>query len=349
MQQGQHFDVLQQLNKIASEHGGMANLSQIIKAAETNSTYTFDPAVRSVFTPENLDYEIKMTVPMDTPMRNRLPRKPGLGMATAWERLISKLHSRSGGAAGNGTNTSIAFADATAPNETSQQYTVESAPYKLLGRKIEVGGLAIAASNNRPGVAGNMFTDRRRTKMIEVMIGEEELIIGGDKTANALEFDGFGAQITTYSGVRSLLSVSGVNDDIATVFKEGGRPTALLVNSRQTTSLGNQLQGTGAIQRIVVDNQGNAIGGLRLAKIMNQLDGSLIDMITSRYVANQGFLLTEKANTGEVYIEMEDLIPMSQVDVPSAVFSTVSFVLEASVLKVMAEPYQYKYTGQALF
>lgn len=323
-----------------------ATMQEIAKAAETISTNTFSPDSRSVFSPENLEAEVKLTVPSDTPLRNRFPRSRGMGEASAWKRLTSKLHSVSGGAAGVGTNTDISFADAGAPNETTQTFTVTSAAYKLLGRKIELGGLAIAASNGE--ARENVWSQRRRHKMVELMVGEEELIIGGSSSNSTTQFDGLGVQITTNSGVRSLLTVSGINADIETIFKEGGSPTLLVANARNTRALSDELQGTGSIQRIIVDNQGNGIGGVRLAKMVNSIDGSLIDVVTSRYTANQGFLLDERSSSGEVWIDMQDLIPMSQVDVPSSNFSRISFVLEATVLRVIGEPYQYKYTGVAL-
>lgn len=324
----------------------MATIAQLQKSAETISTNTFSPEDRSVFSPENLEAEVKLTVPTDTPLRNRLPRKSGYGQATAWKRLTSKLHSRSGGVAGTGTNTDISFADAGAPEETSQTFTVTTAAYKLLGRKIELGGLHIAAS--RGEVSEDAFQQRLRHKIVETMVGEEELILGGDASNNSTEFDGLGAQITTNSGVRSLITVSGVSADIETVFKEGGESTLLIANARNTRALADELQGTGSIQRIVVDNQGNGIGGIRLAKMINPITGGLIDVVTSRYVANQAFLLDERSSSGEVWIEMEDLIPMSRVDVPSSNFSTIAFVVEGTVLKVIGEPFQYKWTGCAV-
>lgn len=180
------------------------------------------------------------------------------------------------------------------------------------------------------------------------MIGEEEQIIGGNSSSVSTQFDGLNKQITTNSGYRTLLSVSGINADIETIFKEGGSPTLLVANSRQTRALSDELQGTGSIQRIIVDNQGNGIGGVRLAKMVNAIDGSMIDVVTSRYVANQAFLLDERASSGEVWIDISELIPMSQVDVPSSNFSQISFVLEALALRVIGEPYQYKYTGLAI-
>lgn len=339
------MEVTEQLSKALMD-GGVQTLSEFAKAAETIATNTFSPASRSIFSPENLEAEVKLLVPMDTPMRNRLPRVQGLGEATAWKKLTSKLHHRSGGAAGIGTNTSIAFADAGAPNETTQTFVVTSEAYKLLGRKVELGGLAIAASRGES--REDVYQQRQRHKLVELMIGEEELIIGGDKTANTLEFDGLSAQITTNSGLRSLLSVSGMNADIETIFREGSMPTMLLCNSRQSRALADELQGSGSIQRIMVDNQGNGIGGMRLAKFVNSIDGSLIDIVTSRYVADQAFLLSERSSSGEVWIDMSDLIPVSRVDVPSSNFSSISFVLEATTLRVIGEPFQYKYTGLAI-
>lgn len=339
------FDTQDLMKSLRSN--GFNSAGEFAKAVETIATNTFDPETRSIFSPENLDHIIKLIIPKDTPLRNRLPRTPGLGQATAWERLTSKLHVNSGGVAGIGTNTSIAFADGGEPNETEQTFVVESQAYKLLGRKIQVGGLAIAASRTNPG--GNQFEQRRRHKIIEVMLGEEELLIGGDATVNPLEFDGLGKQILTNSGVRSLLTVSGLNEDIAnTVYKEGGSPTMILANARQTQGLSDELQGTGSIQRIVIDDQGQAIGGLRVTKMVNAVDGGLIDILTSRYVADQGFLLQERDVSGEAVIDVSVLIPMSQIDVPTTTFATTSFVVEAEALRVMAEPWQFKFTGQAL-
>lgn len=321
--------------------------AEILKAAETIATNTFSPDDRSVFSPENLEEDVKILVPTDTPIRNRLPRSPGLGEASAWKRLTSKLQTGSDGVS-TGTNTSISFADAGAPNETTQTYDVVSAAYKLLGRKIEVGGLAIAASRGGITPESNVFEHRQRIKMMEVMLGEEELIIGGDTDTSTLQFDGLGKQITTNSGTASLLTASGINVYNETLFRAGASPTMLVAGVTQTRALADELQGSGSIQRIVVDNQGNGIGGMKLSKIVNSVDGSLIDVLTSRYVGGNAFLLTERSPAGETWIDMQDLIPMSRVDVPSSNFSTISFVVEATVLRVIGEPYQFEIGGLAI-
>lgn len=312
------------------------------KAAETNATYTWDPSSRSVFAPENLDEDIKILAPIGTPVRNRIPRVKGIGSAASWKKMTSKLHSN---AAGGGTNSTIFFADAGAPNETSQTYSISTAAYKLLGRKVEVGGLANASSNGQPG--GSMLEQRERIKINEVMLGEEEAIIGGDSAYSALEFDGLLKQITTYSGTASLLTVSGIGVYCATLFAEGASPDLLLLHSRQKRALADELQGTGSIQRIVADQQGAATGGINLKSIISPVNGSAIDIEVSRYVNNNALLLTTKTEAGEPCMELEDLIPMSRIDVPSSNFSYIRFIVAATVLKLMFEPYQYKIQGLA--
>src|SRR3990172_2934442 len=195
----------------------------LLKAAETTSTYTFSPVTRSIFSPENLDEKIKFLVPIDTPIRNRLPRVPGSGQMAEWKRMTSAIHSRMHPTANVpvGTATQIAFADAGAPGETSQTYSATSAAYKLLGRKLEVGGLALAASKGRDGQP-DMQAGRERAKIYEVMLGEEELIIAGDTANSALEFDGLYKQITTNSGSVTFLTASGVGNFCQTLFGVGG-------------------------------------------------------------------------------------------------------------------------------
>lgn len=325
---------------------------ELAKAAEVKTSYTFSPETRSIFSPENLEADVKLMVPTETPIRNRLPRSRGYGEASAWKKLTSQLQTGSDGVS-TGTNTTVAFADAGAPSETSQTYSVTSAPYKLLGRKVEVGVLANAASRGGITPETDMYSHRQRIKMLEVMLGEEEMIISGDVDTShggvsGLEFDGLGQQITTNSGNAALITASGIGVYCQTLFRLGGSPTMLVANARQTRALADELQGSGSIQRIVVDNQGNGIGGMRLSKIVNPIDGTLIDVMPSRYVGGNAFLLTERSPAGEVYIDMQDLIPMSRVDVPSSNLSTISFVFEATVLRVIGEVYQYEIGGLAL-
>lgn len=315
----------------------------IAKAAETNSTYTFSPTTRSVFAPQNLDEKIKFLAPIDTPLRNRFPRTKGMGQATSWKQLTSGLSMTAQGSL-LGTNTAVSFADATAPNETSQTYVVKNQAYQLLGRKLEVGGLALASSKGRAGEE-DMQTDRERIKMYEVMLGEEELLLTGDSNVTN-QFDGLYKQITTNSGNTSLVTASGIGTFARTLYGWGAEPTLLVTSAQQLQALADDLEKAGSIQRVVISQgeRSGVVGGLALSKIVNPVTGTLIDVVPSRFVGRDGLLLTEKSPAGEAYIEVEELIPMSRVDVPSATFSYISFVLEAVALKVLNERAQYKFT-----
>ena len=324
----------------------------ILKAAETLSTNTFAPPTRSVFAPENITPDIKLIVPVQTAVRNRLPRVEGYGQAAVFKRLTSRLHSNTG-AGGVGTNTSVAFADAGAPNATNQTYDTVSYPYKLLGRKVEVGGLAIAASRGGTGpgtgpVSGdNMLTAREKVKALEVMLGEEEIIIGGDVAVDANQYDGMGKQITTNSGNAALLTASGIGNFCNTAFLAGGDFSVVFANARQCRAIADNLEWSGSILRAMISQDG-VTAGYKVNNIINPVTGSVMDLKVSRYVGGDAYLLTEKSEAGENWIQIDELIPMSRVDVPSANFSQIRFLIEALVLEVIGEPFQMKVSGLAI-
>lgn len=332
-------------NEIGATLAEIKNL--IAKSAEVKTTYTFDPESRSIFSPENLDEEIKFLVPVDTPLRNRFSRKAGKGEAAVWKVMTSGLHTGVG-LTPTGTNSSIAFADAGAPNETTQTYSTATAVYKLLGRKLEVGGLALAASKGRDGQP-DMQKARERVKMYELMLGEEELLIAGDAATRTSEFSGLNKQITTNSGSTTFVTASGVGSWCRSLYGYGADPTLLIASARQLQALADNLEASGSIQRVAVvqAQQAGMIGGFALSKIVNPVTQSLIDVKPSRFVGLGGLLLTEKSPAGENWIEIEELIPVSRVDVPSSNFSYISFVLEALALKVIGEPFQYKFNTGA--
>lgn len=324
----------------------------IMKAAELLATSTFSPPTRSVFAPENITEDIKLLVPVHTPIRNRTPRVDGFGQAAVFKKLTSKLHSNTG-SAGVGTNTSVAFADGGAPNETSQTYSTVAFPFKLLGRKVEVGGMAIAATANQLGnnaVTGgnNMLTSRERTKAVEVQIGEEELLISGSVAIDANQFDGLGIQITTNSGNAALLTASGIGNFCQTSFDAGGDPTVIYANARQCRAIADNLEWSGSIQRAMISNTGAVTAGYKVKDVINPITGNLIDLEVSRYVGGTAYLLTETDVSGENWVQVEQLIPMSRVDVASQNFSQIRFILEALVLEVIGEPFQMKIGGLAL-
>lgn len=320
-------------------------LQDTLNKAVTNSTYTFSPATRSIFAPENLDPVVKLVVPTDAPLRNRLPRVQGFGQAAAWKRMTSQLHPRlpnTGGAAGTGT--SGFFADAGTPGSTTQTFTVVTAAYKNIGRDVEIGRQALASSRGYQDIRDELV----KIKVLEVMLAEEDGIINGDSNFDANSFDGLIKQLTTNSGTMSLLTASGVGNQIQTpMWQYGSRPELLVANPRQIKALADDLQGSGSIQRIVVGNQGEGIGGVHMAKIVNPIDGSLIDVIAHRLMGTWALLLDIKGDAGQNWIEMEDLESMRVYEPPVSTHSVLSRVYETTVLKVINETAQIKIGGLA--
>lgn len=320
----------------------LAQLGEVINKAVTNGTYTMAPPTRSIYSPENLDPTIKHVIPLKAPVRNVIPRTRGFGQVATWRKLTSRLD----GAAG-GTGTRAGFADAGQPNQTTQTYTLATAPYKNLGRDVELGRQALAS--NKGGNLEDMRQHEEFVKSVEVILTEEDCILNGDVSVTSTEFDGLAKSITTNSGTAGYITASGIGGYSQTLFTAGAEnATHFVASARQQRALADDLQGTGSIQRIVVDNQGNGIGGVSVQKIVNPVTGSMITIVPSRYAGSFGYLLTVTDATGQNWLEMEDLEPLSVYDVPTANHSIVSRVYETTVLKVIAENYQYKIGGLSL-
>jgi hypothetical protein len=322
----------------------------IAKAAVTNASYTFSPATRSIFAPENLDPVIKVIPPTATPVRSLIPRSKGFGQAAAWKKLTSQLapgNKGTGvivGGSTSGTGVDASFADGGQPTSTTQTFTVVTAAYKNVGLDVEVGRQAIASSRGYQDIRDELV----RFKTLEVMLAEENLMLNGDAVLNSTEFSGFSKLFTTNSGTLSLLTASGIGTQITSPWWDyGANFQALVCNPRQVSALADSLQGSGAIQRIVVDNQGAAIGGVALSKIVNPINGSLIDVVASRYAGGWAYLLTITLPSGENALEMEDLEPLSVYEPATANHSVISRIYETTVLKVIYEPYQVKIGGLA--
>lgn len=316
-------------------------ISDEVRKAVTQSTYSFSPSDRSIYSPENLDPVVKTIVPTATPVRAQLPRKPGMGEAASFNKLTSKLDPTA-----TGTGTRVGFADAGQPSETTQSYEFVSYPYKNLGRDVEIGRQQIAANRG-----SNLEDVRAREEMIkttEVLLGEEVMTLTGDAALYSTEYSGFSKLITTNSGTAGLLTTSGVSNYAQTLFQNGADLVShLILNPRQNRALSDQLEATGSIQRITVGDQGSVTGGQHLTNIVDGNTGNLIKVVTSRYSASWAFLLSVRSAAGEAWIEMEDLESISIYDVPTSNHSILSRVYETSVLKVIGEPYQYKIGGLA--
>lgn len=323
----------------------VSNLIQSeIQKAVTQTTYTFSPPARSIYSPQNVDPIVHLIVPKTSPLRNALPRSPGFGEATAFNMVTGRLDPAAGG-----TGTKVGFADAGQPSQTTQTTVFTSYPYKNLGRDVEIGRQQIAA--NRGSNLEDIRASQEMIKTAEVLLGEENLLMNGDAVAEATEFSGLAKILTTNSGTAGLLSASGVAIFAGSLYTNGSDYVShLVLNTRQNRALSDQLEGSGSTQRIIqVQNttaEGTVIGS-SVKGIIDSNTGNEIAVITSRYAGTYAYLLSVRSAAGETFVEVEDLEAMSIYDVPTANHSVVSRVYETSVLKVIGEAWQYKIAGLA--
>ena len=318
------------------------------KSAVTNASYTFAPATRSIFNPENLDPIVKLLPPTATPVRSLLARSKGYGQASAWKMLTSQLAPAAtySGLTVSGTSTSGFFADGGTPYSTTQTFQVMTAAYKNIGRDVEVGRQAIASSRGYQDIRDQLV----KIKMLEVMLAEEDAILNGSISADINSFDGLATTLTSnvVNVAGGYLTVSGVGSALRQAWNNwGAQPGVLVVTARQQQALADDLQGSGSIQRIVVADQAGATGGVRLASIVNPIDGTLISVVTSRYANTNGYLLSLADAAGQTWLEMEDLEGLSVYEPPVSTHSVISRVYETTVLKVIGEVKQIKLTGLA--
>lgn len=96
---------------------------------------------------ENLEAEAKILVPLETPVRNKLPRIPGAGLASKWKQLTSLGggYGTSVDQPGGVSNLQMFFGEAGAPAAHTSVYADKTASYKLLGDFGSVTGFAMAA------------------------------------------------------------------------------------------------------------------------------------------------------------------------------------------------------------
>jgi len=317
----------------------------IKKAAVSTSTYTFQPPQRSIFSPENLMSTIQVLVPLTSPVRDILPRTEGFGQAAGWNKLVSPLDNTA-----SGTNTDIGFADGGQPNQTTQTYSFTSQAYKNLGRDVEIGRQQIAA--NRGGNLEDIRNQQEKIKATELILGEEVMIMHGESASSSVDFDGLDIQLVTnvnYNYVNSYLTISGVGQQCQVQYMKGADNIDLLIaNPRQQQALGDDLQRTGSIQRIIQSNQDGTTGGMRVTHIVNPVSGTDVQLVASRYAYASAYLLETRSIAGDSGVEMEDLEAISVYDVPTADHSIVSRVYESSVLKVILEPFCGRFSGLLL-
>jgi hypothetical protein len=259
---------------------------------------------------ENLEAEAKVLVPLDTPVRNLLPRTVGSGKASAWKQVTSL----------GGTSTRAFFAESGAPADHATSYADKTATYKLLGTFGSVTGFAMAAGANFQ----NQLATEKANALKNLMLNEENALINGDSTStaapwgdgtNALAFDGLVSLIATANGTPSnqvqtgvgSLSTTLIDGILGHLYTQGARGVYMILNEQECRSLVHLAEGSGSIIRVMATSDGKAVLGVQVTGYVHPITGEMVDIYPSRYLAAGTMLFGSR--------QLPDGSPAADVDV----------------------------------
>jgi len=291
----------------------------------------------AILTRENLSAFVNRLPFKETPIRDRLTRKVGSGLAASWNVMTAM-----------GTGNSP-FAEGGTPTEDATSYARRSAIYKELGKTKSVTDKMLAA--------GKSFMDQEAEQtevaMREVIQDEEQLIITGDSGAVATQFDGLDELITTNSlddangalGFRTDLLDEAVADLVNTY---GVRPTAIYCSYGMKRAINQSLAGD---VRVNINQGPQTELGTGLDITYYQSMVGKIPIIATFAIADDTtsypgntvgnmYMVTEKwANQDVIY--MEDLYPLGKSMLDRTGAAIKFMVTECTVLVCRAEEFQY--------
>lgn len=285
-----------------------------------------------VMSREDLSDIVTKMFPKDTPVRNRLKRVKGNGLAHSWNQLVSL-------GSGGGY-----FTEGGLPTVADSIYVRKSAPYKLIGNVVRISDLMIASGAN--------FTDslafERENKILKTMLDEENLLINGQAATGS--FPGLFEQITT--NVKDMagapITLQDLNEMLERIYLEGGTPRAIILGPREKRGLNNSL--LSLIRYAQPTATGDAKAGMSVQTL--ESDFGEIDLIVSRNMApvldvpsgemrSKLLILDDMASVDNGNaIEVCELVPMSKKPLGPTSSSVEELIWEAITLVVRAEVFQ---------
>ena len=332
------------MNKIGTNFmGSAAEVDQAIE--RINKAISSTDVTGLLLVREDLQNELAIANPTDTPLRNRLTRVPGNGSAHAWYRAQPTVQTE-GRFLGTGPTGGF-FARGGLPTATQVSYQYMSAPYVSLGDIVEVTLF--------DQMAGKTYTDVKKLqlklKMINVALMEEWAIINGNSVSNPYQFDGLNQIITSNitdlaGGAYTLAAVTTTMRNIATV---GGKPQALVHSYREHQTFSSLV--LGSYYRLFQQGAGalaDVPAGVAVTRWVSPF--GTVDIIGSRfitpatgYTTNFALVLDDKSMTEDgCAVSMVDLMPISSIDLALLQTAYRTLVAQFTVLMVTIEAFQGK-------
>lgn len=315
------------------------DIQKTLEAVEkTISTPAYTNPATMTLVRENLSGFVTRLTDRETPLRDRLPRKPGSGQAASWNVLT---------AIGTGN---APFAEGATPTEDNATYARRSAIYKELGKTKSITDRMLAA--------GASFTDQEAEQtevaIREVIQDEEQLIITGDATNTPTQFDGLQSLITT-NVIHDANNALGFRTDlidqaVALIMTNYGvRPTAIYCSYGMKRAINQSLAGDVRVNL----NQGNQVAsGVEVS--MYQSMAGMLPIVATFAIADDSvtyagntvsdiYVVTEKAKGTDV-IYLEDLYSLGKSMLDRTGAAIKFMVTECTVLVCRAQEFSVRIT-----
>lgn len=312
-----------------------ANIQKTLEEVEkVLSTPTYIQG--AILTRENLSDFVTRLPLKQTPIRDRLPRKTGMGLAASWTVMTSL-------GVGNSP-----FTEGGTPTEDATGYARRSAVYKEFGKTKSVTDRMIAAGRSFI----DMEAELTEVALREVIQDEEQLIITGDTSVSALQFDGLVASVTTNVtddannalGFRTDLLDAAIETLVSTY---GVVPTAIYVGYGMKRAINQSLAGD---VRVNLDQTNQVSTGVEVGFYQSMVGKLPIiptfaiaaDTTTySGYSVEDIYVVTEKAQGSDV-LYLEDLYPIGKSPLDRVGAAIKFMVTQATVLVNRAEEFHVR-------
>lgn len=274
---------------------------------------------------ENLEAEVQVLMPRDTPVRNRLRRVPGAGTAVKFRQLVTMGGGWGAPAGvaqlGGGSVARMFFGESGAPATVSSTYANQTFSYKLMGVMGEITGFSMAAGANFM----NQFQTERTNSILNLMLNEEYALISGDSTStvapwgdgtNALAFDGLINLTSTAYGVPSAqiqtgvgaLTTAHIDSQIKRIWDNGGRNIWMLMSSQEVNSLVHLAEASGSLIRIQAGQNNKVDLGVHVGGYIHAITGERIDIVVARFMpAGTILYIADTNDIGQPSLEVEVL------------------------------------------
>ncbi len=306
---------------------------------------------------EDLQAQMALMVPLDTPLRNRFNRIKGEGGAHDWFQLVPTVYAQ-GSFIGAGPGQGF-FAPGGLPTLVLPSYNRLSAPYKIVGDIISVTFFDQAAGRTYDDIRANQM----QTKMLNAALLEEWCILNGNATTAPLQFDGLDVLVTntldyntpaSYAEIAAPVTAFQLQEYITLacqrISNNGGLARCVVYPYPVHTAIQNVI-----LQNMARINMGAAAftaasGGLSLKSY--DFGWGEIDLIRSRYMPSTSygdtiFVLDDQTSdpvnipNGNI-VQLVDLEAMNSVDLGLIATSWQTVVYETTVLMVSCPNFQYK-------